>query len=91
MNHLWIVVFCSLIYFPFARMRLRLRPNSQRPGWKKLRVAVDAPDLTLKELGGGSIFAQGTSREDHRAKLFRHVVSALSKGGSFDGQTSSGI
>ena len=53
MRHLWMAVFLLIILMlwstPTATAQFR------EAGVEKLRVAVDAPDLTLKELGGGKI------------------------------------
>jgi cytochrome c biogenesis protein CcmG, thiol:disulfide interchange protein DsbE len=43
------LVICMLANTPIATAQFR------EAGVEKLRVAVDAPDLTLKELGGGKI------------------------------------
>jgi len=53
MRRLWMMVFFLIIFIlwnaPNATAQFR------DAGVEKLRVAVDAPDLTLKELGGGKI------------------------------------
>ncbi len=48
-----IVVFCSVIFLLQNTPTVSAQFSEARV--EKLRVAVDAPDLTLKELGGGSI------------------------------------
>ena len=53
MRRLWMVVFFLIILLlgnaPIVTAQFR------EAGVEKLRVAVDAPDFTLKELGGGKI------------------------------------
>jgi cytochrome oxidase Cu insertion factor (SCO1/SenC/PrrC family) len=53
MKRLWMVTFFLLIFLfwsaPTAIAQFR------EAGAEKLRVAVDAPDFTLKEIGGGKI------------------------------------
>ena len=53
MRRLWMAVFFLIIFMlwstPIASAQFT------EAGVEKLRVAVDAPDLTLKELGGGKI------------------------------------
>jgi len=57
MNRLWIVFFCSMVFFLQNAPEVCAQFSEARV--EKLRVAVDAPDLTLKELGGGSISLKG--------------------------------
>ena len=53
MRRLWMAVFILIIFMlwntPNATAQFR------EAGAEKLRVAVDAPDFTLKEIGGGKI------------------------------------
>jgi cytochrome oxidase Cu insertion factor (SCO1/SenC/PrrC family) len=53
MRRLWIIVF-FLVVFILANTPIATA-QFQEAGVQKLRVAVDAPDFTLKELGGGKI------------------------------------
>ena len=53
MRRLWIV-FAFLVIFLLGNAPAAVAQFSEA-GVQKLRVAVDAPDFTLKELGGGKI------------------------------------
>ncbi len=53
MKYLWIALFCSSIILSVTTPKASAQFSEA--GVEKLRVAVDAPDLTLKELGGGSL------------------------------------
>jgi len=53
MRRLWMVVL-SLVIFLLWNAPLAFAQFSEA-GVQKLRVAVDAPDFTLKEIGGGKI------------------------------------
>ena len=54
MKHQKIVLFLSVMYFLLNIPRVFAQ--FEDAGVKKFRVAVEAPDFTLKELGGGKIF-----------------------------------
>ena len=53
MQRLWMVIF-FLVIFLLGNAPLAIAQFSEA-GVQKLRVAVEAPDFTLKELGGGKI------------------------------------
>jgi cytochrome oxidase Cu insertion factor (SCO1/SenC/PrrC family) len=53
MRRLWMVIFFLLIFL-FWNAPMATAQFSEA-GVQKLRVAVDAPDFTLKELGGAKI------------------------------------
>jgi cytochrome oxidase Cu insertion factor (SCO1/SenC/PrrC family) len=53
MRRLWVVIF-FLVIFLLGNAPLAIAQFSEA-GVQKLRVAVEAPDFTLKELGGGKI------------------------------------
>jgi cytochrome oxidase Cu insertion factor (SCO1/SenC/PrrC family) len=53
MRRLWMVIF-FLIIFLLLNAPI-VSAQFSEAGVQKLRVAVDAPDFTLKELGGGKI------------------------------------
>ena len=53
MKRLWIVIFCSVSFL--LQSTPEVSAQFSEAGVEKLRVAVDAPDLTLRELGGGRI------------------------------------
>ena len=62
MRRLWMVIFFLLI-FPFWNASVG-NAQFREAGVEKLRVAVDAPEFTLKELGGGKI-----SHKELRGKI----------------------
>ena len=53
MRRLWMVIF-FLVVLLMGNAPLAIAQFSEA-GVQKLRVAVEAPDFTLKELGGGKI------------------------------------
>jgi len=53
MRRLWMVIF-FLVIFLLGNAPLAIAQFIEA-GVQKLRVAVEAPDFTLKELGGGKI------------------------------------
>ena len=53
MRHLLMVIFFLIIFLP-GSAPLAIAQFSEA-GVQKLRVAVDAPDFTLKEVGGGKV------------------------------------
>jgi cytochrome oxidase Cu insertion factor (SCO1/SenC/PrrC family) len=53
MRRLWMVLFSSVILF--LGNTPTVNAQFSEAGVQKLRVTVDAPDFTLKELGGGKI------------------------------------
>ncbi len=53
MRRLWMAIF-FLVIFQLGNAPLAIAQFSEA-GVQKLRVAVDAPDFTLKEVGGGKI------------------------------------
>ena len=53
MRRLWMVIL-FLVIFLLGNAPLAVAQFSEA-GVQKLRVAVDAPDFTLKELGGGKV------------------------------------
>jgi len=53
MRHLWMMI-CFLVILLLCNAPA-VTAQFREAGVEKLRVAVDAPDLTLKELGGGKI------------------------------------
>ena len=62
MRRLWMVIF-FLVFFIFWNAPVTTAQFSEA-GVQKLRVAVEAPDFTLKELGGGKI-----SLKEFRGKI----------------------
>jgi cytochrome oxidase Cu insertion factor (SCO1/SenC/PrrC family) len=54
MRRLWMVIFYYLVIFLLWNAPM-VNAQFSEAGVQKLRVAVDAPDFTLKELGGGKI------------------------------------
>ena len=53
MRHLFMIIL-FFMFFLFGNVPLATAQFSEA-GVQKLRVAVDAPDFTLKEIGGGKI------------------------------------
>ncbi len=53
MRRLWMIIF-FLVIFLLGNAPLAIAQFSEA-GVQKLRVAVEAPDFTLKEVGGGKI------------------------------------
>jgi hypothetical protein len=53
MRYLWMIIFFLAIFLLWNAPTVTAQ--FREAGVEKLRVAVDAPDLTLKELGGGKI------------------------------------
>ena len=62
MRHLWMMI-CFLVILLLCNAP-NVTAQFREAGVEKLRVAVDAPDLTLKELGGGKV-----SLKDFRGKI----------------------